>query len=465
MEKVNVKLMSLQIQNIKNISNGFIEFDKLSKNENKVQGNHITGVYGQNGSGKTAVVDAMYILQLLLKGRELPGSTYKYIKYGEKTAELKYRFFIENGNEIYDIEYSVCLKLIDEKRIILEREKLYGALLEDGEWSNHKTIIEYNSEDKEGLFKPNYRNHILINDVNSYIEAKVAQQFTQGYDEEKKISSVCSLLFSARMRSVFEKMESFHDISCLVNILHSYADEELIVIQNECFGIIDANISSIIFNVNMKDEIGHTYGLLPINVDKKTILSKSMFERFSKVVEHTSNVINAIVPEVTLEIGSIEEKYTEDGVGGVSFELITKRGNSIVPFECESAGIKKLISIATSLIACYNRSSVCLVIDEFDSGIFEYLLGQLIETMQEYAEGQLIFTSHNLRALEVLDNESLIFTTTDENDRYSTLKYIKNTQNKRLSYLRTIYLGGQDLEFYKKTSQSKIKRALRKSGR
>ncbi|MBR3771708.1 MAG: ATP-binding protein, partial [Clostridium sp.] len=97
--------------------------------------------------------------------------------------------------------------------------------------------------------------------------------------------------------------------------------------------------------------------------------------------------------------------------------------------------------------------------------IFEYLLGQIIETMQEYGEGQIIFTSHNLRALEVLENESLIFTTTDELNRYSTLKYIKNTQNKRLSYLRTIYLGGRDLEFYKKTSQSKIKRALRKSGR
>lgn len=465
MKKAYVKLMSLNIQNIKNVANGFIELDKYGKSEGVVQGNHITGIYGQNGSGKTAVVDAMYLLQVFLRGSELPESVYKYIKYGEEKARLTYRFFIEDEDRKYDIEYSFALKHQEEKKFILYSEKLYGTLLEGGERNNRKTLLEYNSDDGEGLFKPNYRNEALMADMDSYIQAKVAQQFTQGYDENRKTSSVTSLFFSTRIRTAFEKIKSFNEILHLINILHSYAEKELIVVQNEYFGIIDANISSIIFNVNMKDSNRLAVGQLPINVDRKTILPKETFESFSKVVEQTSSVINALVPEVSLAIGSIEEKYTDNGVEGISFELITKRGESIVPFECESPGIKKLISIATSLIACYNRPSVCLVIDEFDSGIFEYLLGQIIETMQEYGEGQIIFTSHNLRALEVLENESLIFTTTDELNRYSTLKYIKNTQNKRLSYLRTIYLGGRDLEFYKKTSQSKIKRALRKSGR
>ena len=47
------------------------------------------------------------------------------------------------------------------------------------------------------------------------------------------------------------------------------------------------------------------------------------------------------------------------------------------------------------------------MVDELDSGIYEYLLGECLEVMQDKAKGQLIFTSHNLRPLEILENDSL----------------------------------------------------------
>ena len=46
------------------------------------------------------------------------------------------------------------------------------------------------------------------------------------------------------------------------------------------------------------------------------------------------------------------------------------------------------------------------MVDELDSGIYEYLLGECLEVMQDKAKGQLIFTSHNLRPLEILENDS-----------------------------------------------------------
>ena len=48
------------------------------------------------------------------------------------------------------------------------------------------------------------------------------------------------------------------------------------------------------------------------------------------------------------------------------------------------------------------------MVDELDSGIYEYLLGECLEVMQDKAKGQLIFTSHNLRPLEILENDSLL---------------------------------------------------------
>lgn len=44
-------------------------------------------------------------------------------------------------------------------------------------------------------------------------------------------------------------------------------------------------------------------------------------------------------------------------------------------------GMKRSVSILGVLIIVYNQCSVCLAIDELDSGIFEYLLGEILEVL------------------------------------------------------------------------------------
>ena len=55
-----IKLIKAEIKNIKNVKHGIIDFKT-----------HITGIYGQNGSGKTALVDSTNILKAYLLGRKL----------------------------------------------------------------------------------------------------------------------------------------------------------------------------------------------------------------------------------------------------------------------------------------------------------------------------------------------------------------------------------------------------------
>ena len=117
------------------------------------------------------------------------------------------------------------------------------------------------------------------------------------------------------------------------------------------------------------------------------------------------------------------------------------------------------------------------MVDELDSGIYEYLLGDCLEVMQDKAKGQLIFTSHNLRALEmlekehnlrpleILENDSLLYTTVNPENCYIKSSYIKNTQNTRLSYLRTIKLGGQKEKLYNETNIYEMELAMRRARR
>ena len=112
----------------------------------------------------------------------------------------------------------------------------------------------------------------------------------------------------------------------------------------------------------------------------------------------------------------------------------------------------------------YNRPDAIAVIDEFDSGIFEYLLGELLEMMQTGSKGQLIFTSHNLRILEMLPTQCIIFSTINPSRRYIRLKGVKPSNNLRDFYLRTIQLGGQEEELYEGKPTSRIRLAFLKAG-
>ena len=52
----------------------------------------------------------------------------------------------------------------------------------------------------------------------------------------------------------------------------------------------------------------------------------------------------------------------------------------------ESEGIKRIISLLNYLIALYNYPQICLVVDELDSGIFEYLLGEILSVLNDEAK-------------------------------------------------------------------------------
>jgi AAA15 family ATPase/GTPase len=144
--------------------------------------------------------------------------------------------------------------------------------------------------------------------------------------------------------------------------------------------------------------------------------------------------------------------------------LLSQRDdNPAIPLLFESEGIKKIISILSLLISVYNNPSTFLAVDELDAGVFEFLLGEILEIIEEKANGKLLFTSHNLRPLEMIKKESLIFTTTNPENRYTRLSGLQTNNNPRSVYLRSISLGGQKDPIYQETNHFKIARAFRKA--
>ena len=105
------------------------------------------------------------------------------------------------------------------------------------------------------------------------------------------------------------------------------------------------------------------------------------------------------------------------------------------------------------------------MVDELDSGIFEYLLGELLGVLHKEMKGQLIFTSHNLRILEKLDAKNIYCSTTNPDNRFIRLVGIEKNHNKRDFYIRSITIGGQKEELYDEKDLIAMDYAFRKAGK
>jgi hypothetical protein len=242
--------------------------------------------------------------------------------------------------------------------------------------------------------------------------------------------------------------------------IKQYARMNLFVIRNSRSGMINANLI-IPFCFQLSDSERIEGGDLAVALSEPTTVPERVLSTVKNVIENLNNVLKEIIPELMIKIKEYGEELNENGDPVIKIELLAERGDIKIPLRYESAGIKKIISILSAMIAMYNKPGICLAVDELDAGIFEYLLGEILEIIQDRAKGQLVFTSHNLRPLEKLNKESLIFTTTNPQNRYIRFTNVKETNNLRSFYYRTINLGGQEEEVYERTEKPRIARAFK----
>ena len=106
-----VRIVGITIENFKNVTKGSLSFE----NKRKEYKASILGLYGQNGSGKTALIDAIQLLKFALCGQNIPQKYADYINVDSDYATLKYELIIRYTEEVYNVWYEFCLrKVIDE---------------------------------------------------------------------------------------------------------------------------------------------------------------------------------------------------------------------------------------------------------------------------------------------------------------------------------------------------------------
>ena len=419
----------------------------------------ILGIYGQNGSGKTAIVDALYFLQKVMVGADLDQSLEDYMTIDSDTAEIFADFNIFMDGIVFEIGYTLSLSR-EEKEIVINQETLRAAKNENGIRTNKTTFMDYQRDQADAIFKPQKRlDEILEANKEIKTDLIVARKMAE--------KSNCSYIFGESSREIFcrEYKNGFQQFSVIISSLFEFALKDLFVIRNTHSGVISANfVLPMAFRIE-NDNIG-AKGDFAVPLTEPILVDEERKNLLETIVEQINIVLYTIIPGLQVTIKNYGKQSLDNGEEGWKLELMSKReGMKEIPIRMESEGIIKIISILNALIQAFGNPSICLVIDELDSGIFEYMLGELLDIFKKSAKGQLIFTSHNLRALEMIDKESIMFSTTNPDNRYIHMKNVRESNNLRNMYIRSITLGGQSEQIYEETDSLKIARAFRKAGR
>ncbi|TYZ24137.1 ATP-binding protein [Selenomonas ruminis] len=452
MKHAVVRITNLNLKNFKNVEWGDISFGKLENLEQRK--GDICGLYGQNGSGKTAAIDALSLLQKLLLGNGLPDRAEEYIYKGKESAQVEVEFVVCGENFKYIFWYEYTLRFIDNKCRVYEEKLSYKDIKNNSHKKNAFYCSLFDGNDKYG--PDNAYRKFIDNSNQRVVEFAVAKKMAA--------NNGTSLLFSEDGYKIFSGNYMDETVSIGVKEIKYFARMKMFVITNKDNGIINMQFL-IPINITRKNVHKIDKGIIPVSLQETSVIPLKMYEALVPSLKAINKVLEAIVPNMRVEVEDYGKQLLNDGMEGHKIELVSSRGTVRVPLRCESAGVIKIVSLLNAMVALYTDEAICLIVDELDSGIFEYLLGNLLQVLYKNCKGQLFFTSHNLRILETIGKESIKFTTVNPKRRYVSLVNVKETNNVRDTYLRSLSIGGQKEKLCEDIDIYSINRAFRMAGK
>lgn len=466
-KKYKVRIMRSEIHNIKNVVYGevpYMNYGCINRNA-LCENNDIVGVYGQNGSGKTALVESLDILRQILRGNPINYDTYAGILSRNGSSSIVTEFFVWIGEEKFKVSYKADLRVNEKEKTI----EIYSEELRywnrGASWKTERDIAFTN---------PYYGNSDVLETENisvksEHLSSLKAIPFLSNMQNlalicaQKNISVLFNRLVKANIEKLADSVEvcNFRHVICGI-LQFAYVDFSVIKVNQ--LGTINNN-QIIPINVHKETETEIMQAIMPLAIAGVTEIPEDEYAQVKGAVEAINIAIKSVIPNLQIRLKEKMELDHPDGTKSIQVEVYSVREEKEFLLRYESEGIKRIISILNYLISVYNNEGVCLVVDELDSGIFEYLLGELLGMMHKEMKGQLIFTSHNLRVLEKLDAKNIICSTVNPENRYIRLKGIEKNHNKRDFYIRAITVGGQNEELYDEDDLLAMGYAFRKAGK
>ena len=257
-----VRLCEVRLENFKNTARGIVTIPEAENHAPFEYASSILGVYGQNGSGKTAIVEVLAILKKLLSNESLKDFPIgDYVMCGKESCTIGVRFSIEQENDKlyhhYYVDYDVRFVHTVDKNGKIQSELLRAEKTEDGK-KIRRTLIDYDVDRDTDCYLPKYRYEAIAKNKDGEIAVGVAQRIAQ---KEKG-----SFMFSGEFRKAVhavEKNENDFLLGLILDALYGYASTCLFVITSAHSAMISLN-GTVPMNIRVGNEHKAVVGVIPL---------------------------------------------------------------------------------------------------------------------------------------------------------------------------------------------------------
>lgn len=384
-------LLNISVSGIKCIKEEVrIDFYKKTINKNfDPERYRVKAIYGENGSGKSALITAVKIFKKLVLTpnylsesrtqdflNEIINKNGKTFRIGMeflvgKPNDIKiYQYIVQLGkglNGLYEIQYE-CLKWKNGNYINSKYQTVFEC--QNGELD----FIDCSEQETARIEKKTINllsTHTFLHLY--FMNADTNFIFSDNRNTELFLSVIQSIVIAVLIKVYLEE-EDQHELFFIQKRLKESGSEGQEFVKT--------------FLEN-KDSINFSFGV------NEKFVEKEDFNKYQGKVEQLTQFIKLFKPNLV----SIDVDAKEDGERYVC-DLNLNYGDYVINKEFESTGIKKLIRLFDCFTAASNGGIV--FVDEMDSNLNDVYLCKLIEYFMYYGKGQLCFTTHNIDPMSVL---------------------------------------------------------------
>ncbi len=348
----------------------------------------VKAIYGTNGEGKSAIAHTLELYRNTvtnpdyLSAQNMGGYLKSLINKHTQCVCVDLYFAMVFDKETMRIYRHIIDYVLKDGRLVISHEAI--RLCKGTTWGNpdkEVTLVETNNGEITKFFKKDP------------IESEVKRRTMNLLTGSSAALSIFNTLVEANVK--FDKNDenasffvSFIPVICFALLMVVFIDkDDRYVMDKEYYDSITEKMKGTLLP-----------SFLPLVGDSNDEIDESDKKVYEKEIHKVEQLLKVFKPELKkIEIFPISKRGTK-----VTYKksLVYNNGD-VVELEYESTGIKKLFRLFTYLSVVDNGGVV--FIDEFDANIHDVYLCKLVEYFTEYTNGQLIFTTHNLGPMEVLD--------------------------------------------------------------
>lgn len=392
----------LEMINFKSFAKSTLDF---TQKNNKAPKNLIS-IYGENGSGKSNIVDAFRILKFSTLTTSFSERFTKFQSLlSDKPKDREKMSELENIQEMV-----MALKYKDLSSLLENTPRINS----DGDTS---LIYHFTIDDIEGSYEISYDRDCNLNFESLYylINKRRGKLFTVKRNEDNLEFNLSNDIFKTmsirkELKDTVLKLWGKHTFISIFkqlqqNINGSYIDKN---ISNNFIDVIEEFEKIVIWTDEVKGPFVHGDPLLSNLADGSIEKNEAMR------LNQSEEVIFSYLSSLYADIKDVKYKVRENG-SKIDYQLYIIKNISgettEIPFYLESNGTKNLLELLQVFFSVVNGSIV--IVDEIDQGIHDILMNNIIKNVSESISGQLIFTTHDTFLLRELPASSAYFINLD----------------------------------------------------